>query len=159
MRSENEIFEMLVHELYEHLDEFKAIHHTPIYYNEILGDASFLLAGLLELLLKRNYIEWDKERWIDDSIITNVILENNLILLEGIMIWGKMGVTNQWTDPFLFEMEIPTDEKSSGEFAFLFCDVNNPEIAYEDFRDHPEYWRRKPDRAWRYLINSNKSLI
>lgn len=157
MKSESEIFEMLVHELCGHLDEFKSFHHKPIYYNKILGGTSFMLARLLELLLGKNYIEWDKEKWIDDSLITKVILDNNVIFLEGVMIWGKMGVNDQWTDPFSFEISI--DAKSSREFTFLFCDVNNPEIAYEVFRDNRDYWTEKTDRAWRYLINSNKSLI
>ncbi|SEK63699.1 hypothetical protein SAMN05421740_102296 [Parapedobacter koreensis] len=150
---------MLVHELNNHLDKIKSINPISVYYyNEILGDTSFLIVGLLESLLKESCSEWGEKKWIDDSLITNVIVQNNKLKIEGVIIWGKMDITEQWTDPFSFEIELLRDEISFKEFTFLFCDLDNPEITYEDFRDNRDYWVRT-NRKWKYVINSNEVLI
>ncbi len=158
MKSIKEILGMLVRELIKHIDKIKSINPMSIYYNEILGDTSFLLAGLLELLLKKNYNEWDERKWIDDSLITNVIMQNNKLIIEGVMIWGKTDTTEQWTDPFSFEIELLNNKTSFKEFTFLFCDLDNPEITYENFRDNRDYWART-NRKWKYVISSSEVLI
>jgi len=157
MKTIEEILEMLVHELINHLYKIKSINSMSTYHNEVLGDTSVLLAGLLGLLLKKNYNEWDREKWMDDSLITKINMQNNKLKIEGIMIWGKVNTTEQWTDPFSFEIELLKDKGCFKEFNFLFCDLERPEITYEDFRDDRDHWAGK-NRKWRYIINSNEAL-
>ncbi|MFC4874286.1 hypothetical protein [Negadavirga shengliensis] len=158
MKSTRKILTMLVRELNNYLDNIKSINIVSGYYNEILGDTSFLLAGLLESLLKKNNIEWDKKKWIDDSLITNIICQNDKVIIEGVMIWGKMNTTEQWTDPFFFEIELLKDEIGFKKFTFLFCDLKHTEITYEEFRDNGDYWV-STNRKWKYVINSNEVVI
>ena len=158
MKSLKKILVMLVCELVKHLNKIKSINQKLIYYNEILGDTSFLLAGLLESLLRKKYSEWDGRKWIDDSLITNVLIQNNKLKIDGIMIWGKKNTNEQWTDLFSFEMELLKDETNFKEFTFSFCDLDNPEITYEEFRDNRDYWA-STNRNWKHVINSNEVLI
>jgi hypothetical protein len=148
---------MLVYELAKDLERIKSIDKELVYYNEFLGDTSFLLAGLLELLLKKNFGEWDSRKWIDDSLITRISTQNEKMNIEGIMIWGRENTTEQWTDPFSFEIELSMDEVSFKRFTFLFCDLDFREISYEEFKLNREYWD-KNNRNWKYRINSDQSL-
>lgn len=147
---------MLVGELVSRFDEVESISTTLTCYNEILGDTSFLLAGLLESLLKTNYSDWDRKKWIDDSLITNVVIRNDKVIIEGIMIWGREGTTEQWTDPFIFEIEFLKDEISFRRFTFWFCDLEMDEISYEEFRTHRDYWNARSGN-WKYVINFDKA--
>jgi hypothetical protein len=148
---------MLVDELMKDLERIKSIDKGLVYYNEFLGSTSFLLAGLLELLLKKNFGEWDNRKWIDDSLITSISTQNEIMNIGGIMIWGRENTTKQWTDPFSFEIELSMDEVGFERFTFLFCDSDIHEISYEEFKINREYWDNS-NRNWKYIINSNKEL-
>ncbi|WP_143309446.1 hypothetical protein [Chitinophaga vietnamensis] len=149
---------MLVHELNKYPDKIEPANSGAIFLNERLGDTSFLLAGLLGSLLKEKYNEWHEQKWIDDSLITNVDTQNHQLIIEGVMIWGEMDTTEQWTSPFFFEIVLLADKAWFKKFTFLFCDLDKPEIAYEDFRDNRAYWVGR-NRRWKYIINSNDTLI
>lgn len=153
MKSTEEIQSMLVSELFKHIGDIESIERKQDYYNQILGDTSFLLAGLLETLLKMYSEDWDNIKWIDDSLITDIEIKNKKFCIWGIMIWGKEGTTEQWTDPFYFEIDLLLEERSFKRFTFLFCDLNNPEISYEYFKDNRNYWADR-SRDWKYIINS-----
>ena len=155
MKNINEIILMLVSELTSHLDKIKSIKEPLVYFNEILGDTSFLLAGLLESLLKKRFNEWDNRRWIDDSLVTKTIMVNNKLKIEGVMIWGMKNTTDQWTEPFIFEIELLNEEVNYREFVFLFGDLDKAEITYEEFRDNRSYWTVN-NRNWRYIIKSSE---
>lgn len=155
MKPIKDILNMLVSEITKCLDKIKFIDESPIYYNEQLGDTSFLLAGLLESLLKEKDKEWKSEKWMDDSLITGIVLQNNAVKINGVIIWGRENTTEQWTDPFSFEIELLENKKSYKEFVFLFCDLDTPEIAYEEFKNDRNYWTRI-DRTWKYVIRSNE---
>jgi hypothetical protein len=154
MKSTKEITSMLVYELVNHVDKLKLNNQVRGYYNEILGDTSFLLAGLLESLLKKEFSEWNRNgKWIDDSLISNVTINNDKLNLDGIMIWGMENITEQWTDPFSFSIELVREEMSFKEFTFLFGDLNTPSITYEQFTHDRGYWI-KNKRGWKYVIKS-----
>jgi len=159
MKPSKEILVALVDELTKHLEVIKAFKSKPLYYNEILGDTSFLLAGLLGSLLKKKYTEWNRKKWIDDSLITNVLVQKNKLVIEGVIIWGIENTTEQWTDPFLFEVELSKGKIVLKRFIFLFCDLVEPEISYEKFKVTRDYWQKKSERNWKYEINSDESLI
>lgn len=156
MKSSKEILGMLVHELLVHFEKAKYFNKNVRYFNEALGDTSFLLSGLLDSLLQTKS-GWDKSKWIDDSLITSVNQSDNKLILEGVMIWGKTDTTQQWTDPFCFEMDIIKKYKDFNNFTFFFCDVDNREITYEEFIENRDYWVSS-QRRWKYIINSNKAL-
>ena len=157
MKSIRKILTTLITELTKARERIKSIDEELVYYNEFLGDTSFLLAGLLELLLKINFDEWDSRKWIDDSLITSISTQNEKMNIEGIMIWGREDMTEQWTDPFSFEIELSMDEVNFERFTFLFCDLDIHEIPYEEFKINREYWDNS-NRNWKYIINSNKEL-
>lgn len=135
MKSEEEIQTMLVSELQNNLNRIKSINKSLEYYNEILGDTSYLLAGLLEALLKNKFKDWNFRKWMDDSLITKISMNEDKLSIWGVMIWGLEGVTEQWTEPFYFEIELK--QNGFNKYIFLFSDLDNPEISYEDYRQNP----------------------
>src|SRR5690606_23939058 len=157
MKNIKEIFIMLVNELTDHIDEIKSITRTSLYFNEILGDTSFLLAGLLEALLKKNFDGWDNGKWFDDCLISKVLLQNDKLEIYGVMIWGQNDTTEQWTEPFVFELELPNEAMNYRDFTFLFGDLDNAEITYEDFRFNRDYWTDSK-RNWKYIIKSKEVM-
>lgn len=163
MKSRDEILEMLVSEVYSHIDN---INNDLIldYYNNVLGDTSFLLAGLLELLLEENFDNWNSTRWLDDSLLTKIKLDNHKLSIWGVMIWGIEDSTEQWTEPFYFELILNQELRSFVRCTFLFGDLSHPEITYETFNDNRGYWDKKyylndqwdmSERSWKYIINLN----
>ncbi|WP_326982724.1 hypothetical protein VUJ46_21630 [Chryseobacterium sp. MYb264] len=124
-----------------------------IYYNESLGDTSFLLAGLLYSLTKEDS-NIDKTIWIDDSLITKVNRVDNIILIEGIMIWGKNNTTEQWVDPFKFKMNF---NSNFIDLIFLFKDSDLSEISYENFRDNRDYYSNEIE-SWKHKFHYKDKL-
>ncbi|MBG6133198.1 Fe-S-cluster formation regulator IscX/YfhJ [Aquimarina sp. EL_43] len=142
---------MLITELQSNISNVKNLKSDLEYYNEILGDSSFLLGGLLDVLLKSDN-DWDSKRWIDDSLLTKIKLEGNKLSISGIMIWGIENITEQWTDPFYFEIKLKENNPDFDEYTFLFCDLDKSEISYEDFSMNRNYWN-PIERNWKYIIN------
>lgn len=152
MKPAKELIEMLFQEINEHLDSIVSKKQTLVYYNEIMGDTSFLLAGVLESLLKENVAEWDHAKWMDDSLLTHVEIENDILRIGGIMVWGRGGTTEQWVDPFSFETALPGAQHVPRRFVFLFSDWDKPELSYGKFNEKRHYWEGSP-RNWRYVID------
>lgn len=157
MKSIEEIQTILVFDLLEYSNSIKSIKPKGDYYNESLGSVSFLLAGLLGSLFKKNVTDWDSNKWIDDSLLKNVKAENNILSIAGVMIWGKENTTKQWTDPFHFEIELMEKQKDFKKLTFLFCDSDKPAISYEDFKFNRYHWH-KTNRNWRYILNSENKM-
>lgn len=155
MKTIEEIQEMLVLEIWNCWDAIKSLNSNPYYYNEMLGDTSFLLSGLLDSLLKLED-DWDFKRWIDDSLLMKVELSPNKISIWGVMIWGVENATDQWTDPFYFEIELGQTVPDFKDYTFLFWDLNKSGISYEIFKDNRNYWRPSDGRDWKYVINRKK---
>ncbi|MBC9933118.1 hypothetical protein [Chitinophaga qingshengii] len=155
MKPTKELIGMLFQEIDEHLDSIVSDKQTLVYYNEIMGDTSFLLAGVLESLLKENTAEWDHAKWMDDSLLTHVEIENDLLRISGIMIWGRGGTTEQWVAPFSFETALPGNQHLPRRFSFLFSDWDQPELSYGDFNKKRHYWEGS-QRNWRYVIHSDE---
>ncbi|MEM6737678.1 MAG: hypothetical protein AAF620_16565, partial [Bacteroidota bacterium] len=146
-----EIQLMLVDELWNCLNSIKSMKSKLDYYNEMLGDTSFLLAGLLGMLLKLRG-DWDLKKWLDDSLIIGVKLNKSKLSIWGVMIWGMENTTEQWTDPFYFEIELGNEQPDFNEYTFMISDLDNPEIPYEEFRMNRNYWGQT-ERNWKYVIN------
>ena len=156
MKSVKEIQVMLVSELWNCLSRIKSMKSTLGYYNENMGDTSFLLAGLLGSQLKLKD-DWDAKKWIDDSLLMKINLNQNKLSILGVVIWGVEDVTDQWTDPFYFEIELEQTKPDFKEYTFLFSDLNKPEISYEEFRNNPNYWEPFNEREWKYVIKQKTS--
>jgi hypothetical protein len=152
MKTLKEIITMLVSELIAQIDNIKST-KALVYYNEILGDTSFLLAGLLDLLMKKKFSDWDIQKWFDDCLITNVSIQSNMLKIDGVMIWGLNNTTEQWTEPFIFEIELLTEKSSYVDFTFSFGNLYFAEITYEKFVNEREYWVNKSNN-WKYIIKS-----
>ena len=147
---------MLIDELWNCLDKVKSIKSKLDYYNEVLGDTSFLLAGLLGALLRLRD-DWDMRRWIDDSLLIGVRLNQNSLSIWGVMIWGMENTTKQWTDSFYFEVELDDTKSSFNEYTFLFGDLNKPETSYEEFRTDCNF-EMPPEKNWKYEIKQKRGL-
>ena len=147
------LVKLLASEIGNYLDDVLFNNPKQNYYNEILGDTSFLLAGLLQSLLKQRENDWEKNRWIDDSLIPKVIMHNQEVCIEGVMIWGIEYITEQWTSPFSFNLKLIDDRSDFEKFTFLFYDSDQPEISYEIFKVERDFWNRRK-KNWKYQISS-----
>lgn len=150
MKSANEISQMLSVELLNHINNINTISNS-LYYNEVLGDTSFLLAGLLDILIK-NDTQISQKIWIDDSLINNIELINKTVFIKGVMIWGKENTTEQWVDPFKFTSKFNHDSSNFINYSFFFKDLYTNEISYEEFRDNRNYYS-KEIKKWKYKFN------
>ncbi|MGI9581768.1 hypothetical protein ACR1PO_11170 [Chryseobacterium sp. RRHN12] len=149
MKSLEELQNLLLLEVTQNIENIKFAHHID-YYNEVMGDTSILLTSILEehLLDDKN---WDRNKWLDDSLLTNVrLLSNNSFSINGIMIWGRNDTLEEWTEPFYFEMQT---SNSQHQYEFLFGDIDNPEISYEEFNMDRNYWKYKI-KHWKYKFKS-----
>jgi hypothetical protein len=142
---------MLTEELRRCLSEGRTSTRKSDYYNDELGDTSFLLAGLLDNLLKLRP-DWDLRKWIDDSLVTELKLNQNLASISGVMIWGRRNVSEQWTSPFNFQIEFSVLNDRFVKYSFLFDDVDRREVSYEEFRSNRSCWAQS-ERNWKYVIN------
>lgn len=134
-----------------HLDNIREAKGEVKNYNDLLGKVSYLLAGLLYSLLKKD--DWGANKWMDDSLLLKVNLEESKLFIYGIMIWGKEETTEQWTDPFCFLGIFDKSMKSFEEYSFLFSDTDTPEISYSEFRLNRHYWSQI-DRKWKYRFRN-----
>lgn len=150
MKSGNEIAQMLLGELLKNINNINNFNNSK-YYNEILGDTSFLLAGLLHVMIKKEP-QIDQKVWMDDSLITNIKLVNNIIFIDGIMIWGENGTTEQWVDPFNFNICLNNDFTDFIYYNFFFKDLYMSELLYDDFKENRNYYSDKI-RNWKYEFN------
>lgn len=163
MKSIDEIEEMLVTELHKNVDKLRDLRIISGNYNEVMGETSYMLAGLLESHLKKDFVDWDLKKWIDDCLLTMVKLSNQTLGMWGVMIWGMEDSdgTEQFTEPFYYEIELTSSYFK--RYTFLFGDLDKREIPYSIFKFNREYWIKQgnknedwnpAERNWRYLINS-----
>ena len=122
------------------------------YYNDFLGDTSFLFAGWLDIVLKTKVKDWDSNRWLDDCLIDVFSVIDNTITLEGILIWGVENTTKQWTAPFHFSVVLIHQKINFKDFSLFICDLHKPAISYEKFNMNRDYWINT--KNWKYKITS-----
>lgn len=152
MKPVQEIENMLITELESSLHEIMTNDRAMNYYNELLGDTSFLLAGLLDSNLHSKFSnEWNDDFWIDDSLLTNVELNEQRLFINGVMIWGCLGVSEQWVDPFCFDIALNQTAENFGRYTFKFKDQKKKEISYTQFNHERHYWDKLPNK-WKYII-------
>ena len=160
MKSVKKIQETLIHELCGALDNV-VFDVSLDYYNEPMGDTSFILAGYLQLLLREKFSDWSNEKWIDDSLLTKVELVGNKLSIWGVMIWGVENQTCQWTDPFYFEIVLNECCTSFIELKILFGDIDRLELRYSEFCLDRAFWDKNYysssswnpyERNWKYII-------
>ncbi|WP_118976946.1 hypothetical protein [Taibaiella koreensis] len=151
MKSIEEIKSMLVKELLRRLPGIASNTKAPDYYNELLGDTSYLLTGLLGLNLREQFSDWPSQNWMDDSLITKVALQDKKMALWGEAIWGVMNDTEQWVDPLYFEMELDESKSNYTSYTFLFSDLEYKAIPYSFFKHNRSYWQ-STKRNWKYRI-------
>lgn len=156
MKSKSDIEYMLFEELNFSVERINSIKKDESYYNHILGNTSFLLATLIELLLVERHFDWDNKKWMDDSLISDLIISENFLLLEGVMIWGGNDTTEQWTEPFKFIIKFNEKQHVTKDYTFYFSDKLKKEIPYSIFLEKRSYWK-SIERDWKYIINSDKT--
>lgn len=158
MISTRELQSMLLSEICNSLSAIKEGRNLACY-NEMLGDTSFLLSGILENELEGNS-RWGF--WLDDSLIHKIKIEGQKIRLWGVMIWGKDGTTKQWTDPFYCEFLIDCERASLQKMVMLFGDERREEVIYEEFAENRTLWDsdyysnnewNPSERTWKFVVH------
>lgn len=156
MKQTQELLSLLVEELNKNLEKIKSIKKSRekvSSYNELLGKTSYILAGLLEAMLKEFEPEWDSERWIDDSLIYEILIEKKVLKICGTIIWGKLNTTEQWTDSFVYEILLDRIEGFK-YFTYFFIDEKNPGILYEKYQNSA-YLNSFSTINWKYVLSSD----
>ena len=148
------------HKLRLELNNYLANHEVKApadrYYNSIMGNTSFLIAGLLASHLQEDQAEWPKERWIDDCLLSEVRLTSNMLTIYGVVIWG-LGNDSHWTEPFEFQIPRHHAEVDERKYTIWFGDLHNPPVIYEDFSKYRSIWDVK-DREWTFRFNEASML-
>ncbi|SEW53519.1 hypothetical protein [Chitinophaga arvensicola] len=153
MKSLEEIREMLESELNRCIPITKKIAGPMEYFNEYLGNTSFLLVGLLGAHLREDNDKWISIRWMDDSLITDFNLTDHSLSIKGIAIWGIENDMEQWTEPFIFEVALENNGAvDTSSYSFLFGKTGYPEVSYDYFRKDRSIWASNK-AAWRYVIS------
>lgn len=158
MKSLEEIEEMLKNELNQYMPIIKGITRPVTYFNQFIGNTSFLLVGLLEAHLRVCHDQWTPAKWMDDSLITDVKITDEILSIEGIAIWGIENDIDQWTEPLLFTVLLRNFTVDITNYSFLFGDTAEEEVSYGDFRFNRDIWTRS-DRDWRYIVNVKSGKI
>lgn len=165
MKSIGQLEEMLTLELCDSLNKINP--NTKLdYYNEVFGDTSVILARLFDLRLQERVSEWGAMRWIDDSLLTKVVLSDKRLSIWGIIIWGKEGTTSQWTDPFYFEASLDQASCQMPDYSLMVGDLDLTSITYEDFNNSRGVWDQdyysnvkwNPcERNWKYKMEIKRT--
>ncbi|WP_297334546.1 hypothetical protein [Flavobacterium sp.] len=130
------------------------------YYNEVTGDMSTILTYMLSKHLSLRD-DWDGS-WLDDSLLTKIIVSEHKFCIWGILITGRENTTEQWTNPFYFEITTTDEYKNFVEYTFLLGDENSEEVSYTEFRENRDIWDlyfysdnnwNPSERSWEYIIN------
>lgn len=168
MKSIKEIEIMLLEEVCKKTRKIEILGDEVRYYNESMGDVSFLLAGLLHQHLKTPSFEWCDKNWIDDCLLTGVQRVEDEVSICGTVIWGKEGANSQWVEPFFFKMKLDCDNSIQYRYVLMFGDLNCAELTYEEFSQNREVFDiecctsnycNSHERQWKYVIYSNESHI
>ncbi|MEM7371946.1 MAG: hypothetical protein AAF587_25245 [Bacteroidota bacterium] len=163
MKSDIEIKQMFLSEICEHVEKLDS-QIELVYYNDLLEDTSFLLAAFLERLLIKNASEWDDDKWVDDCLLTKVLFSDKRLQIWGVMIWGRLDISSQWTDPFYFDFTLDLSCCKMKNSTFLFRDMNIPSISYEQFNISRGFWDKDffsdnqwdpYERTWKLVISSD----
>lgn len=150
MKSISELEHMLAAELSPFTTGVRSITRVSKYYNEPLGDISFILGGMLKAHLKEKHSEWFVHgKWIDDTLIEAFKYNHAMIEMSGVVIWGVGGNTEQWTDPFRIVIEFL--DGGIARYSILFGDVSRASLKFTDFKYNREYWKGS-EIDWDYII-------
>jgi hypothetical protein len=151
MKSIEEFKEMLESDLNLSIPAIRNLTKSELYYNQYLDGVSYKLVALLEIHLRKDGNEWDRAKWMDDCLITDVWLTERELSLGGIVVWGIGGTTEQWTEPFFFEVAHKNYQVDFFRYLFLFGDRNKEAVSYTKFNKNRSIWNQD-DRDWQYII-------
>jgi hypothetical protein len=151
MKSPEEFKEMLESDLNLSIPAIRNLTKPEVYYNQYLEGVSYKLVALLEIHLRKDGNEWDSAKWMDDCLITDVWLQEKELSFGGIVIWGTGGTTEQWTEPFFFEVALKNDQVDFSRYLFLFGDMDKEAVSYARFNKTRSIWDQD-DRDWQYVI-------
>lgn len=161
MKPITEIREMLFREL-EKVRRNKLSIENECYDVSTIGDTSALISGLLQAHLSKES-EWSAERWIDDIVISKLSLNENVITVWGVVIWGIFGMNKQWTEPVFCKISMNNAWSHIAAYELFFGDQNTSELLYEDYSKDKGYWDgnyytdnswNPQERSWKFFIVS-----
>lgn len=168
MKPKEDILRLLVARLAKHKYEASTKNQKGLYFNECLDDISHLIAGILHIELSEKKM-WSSNKWIDDCLMTNVILDYKKTTIKGVMIWGidDYDTMQQWTDPFCFEL-FYNEETKMFNYLFALGNQHKEELDYDAFASNRIYWNdflsnintecNFDENTWKYIINNSINL-
>jgi len=151
LKSKEEIELILFEEIWIYIEKIESNALISETYNHILGDVSFILSGLLNEILKTKE-GWDKSKWIDDSLIEELVLKKNKLIFSGVMIWGIHDSTEQWVDHFKFETDLGQKSPEFINYTFLYEDLDSRPLLYEDYKTTRSD-KNLENINWRFILN------
>lgn len=101
--------------------------------------ASIVLGQLLWQQLKLE-TDWDRSKWIDDTLIHKLRIIGNNVHIWGVVIWGKGGTTEQWTEPVYTQLQLDVSAMRISDMQIWFADAEYTEISYSRFTNKRTYW-------------------
>ncbi len=135
------------------------------YYNQLTGNMSVILTLIFFRHVSGNN-DWDYG-WLDDSLLTKVEEHYDKFRIWGIMIRGKDGTTEQWTDPFYFEIKSNNKYDDYSEYSFLYGEKENDDVSYTEFNHDRRIWDFRfysdktwnpSERDWIFIFNKKRSI-
>ncbi len=165
MRTIAELEELLFEELRSTKQNIKELNYPPLYYNETSGKSSLYFTSLLYENLVGNS-DWDKRKWLDDSLLTKIVFEENRYRVWAVVISGREGTTKQWTDPAYFEIIPSTNFSGFSEYTYLFADKYVESLDYKEYSRNRAYWDKgfysnenwdPSERDWDLITHIHKS--
>lgn len=139
MKSIEELSKILVDELMINLLNKDKELLKDVYYNEVMGSTSSLLSVILERILRNEKNDWIHDKWIDDSLLTNINKKRNKITIDGIMIWGHSS-KEQFIDLFSFTINLLPKINSFSTLKYFFIDATHNTVNYNRFRQKREFY-------------------
>lgn len=121
------------------------------YFNSTSGNISILLTSILEKNLL-SIEDSDSDKWLDDMLLSRVVIVGLKIKIWGITIWGKSSTTKQWTDPVYIEINLNEDWTKITKMKFLYQDKEVKELDYMHYRKKRGFWDKEyySDHTWIY---------
>ena len=80
------------------------------------------------------------------------------------IIWGVENHTEQWAEPFYFDITLNESFTDFTKYTLLFGDLDHPEITYGEYTVNRNLWGQDyysndnwdpSEQNWRYIINGS----
>lgn len=114
------------------------------------------IARLLGRLLDSEE-RWNRYYWVDAILPTSVTVPlPGELNIQGLVIWGDRGTTQQWWEPFAATMRVYASPDTVLGYQMMF---GNAQLGLGKVRynTHPRGWNWAPPESWLFVFLKNGS--